>query len=156
MFPIQSISTSTVISGNTTYPLVSTTSPIYILGVRMQQSGTASETVVRCNNGVVGFNYGKDYPLDLQNFLCEGGVTITKTGNDSSFVSLTYLPYWATSTKTEVNFDHASILNGYTYGELWIGLLLLFIFLIQFFGGILNQVFGLKGRARNTRNPNIK
>lgn len=157
MFPHQAISTSTVISGNTSHVLLSTTSPVIVLGARMQQSGVASETIVQCGNGVVAYNYAKDYPLDLMNMYCTGGITVQKTGNDQSFVNVTYLPYWATNTPSLTSSltatPTAMIANGFTYGEIWIGTLLLLLLLGNFFGGIIAHTVGLKRRERNTRNP---
>jgi len=72
--------------------------------------------------------------------------------------SSTFFAFGSTTCTTvqDASSTGALYLNGFTYGEVWIGFLLLGMFLMQFFGGIINQVAGLKGRARNTRNPNIK
>jgi len=145
MFPINSISTSTEISGDVTYVLVSTSSPTTIYGVRLQQSLDNSTTKVECvqNGGkaIVAMNYAKDYPLDLLNLSCTGNISIVKTGNDTAFVSLTYGQTRVLSTNTPM------YINGFSYGEIMIGLFLLAIATGAFFGGILNRVVGVKQKA---------
>lgn len=166
MFPQYAISTSTSITGNTSYTLVSTTSPTYIFGVRMQQSGQASQTVVTCPTigggvGYPAFNFAKDYPLDLLRFPCYGNIVINKTGNDISFVSITYatqqqadalvtipvtvsLPVATTTGTSTVIYAE----NGFSYEGMIMILLLLVLVTGQFFGGILNRVIGVKVKQR--------
>lgn len=148
--PVYSISTSTIITGNTSYVLLATSSPVIVQGVRMQQSGTASETVVSCSNGIIGYNYAKDYPLDLLNMKCLGGITVHKTGNDTSFVSVTYLPYYASTTR-EITASTSPTTSpayymGFSYDGIMISFLLLLIFSMAFFGGIMRWTYGSKTR----------
>lgn len=53
----------------------------------------------------------------------------------------------------EIGTTTPQVLNGFTYGEIIMGLFLFMLVLMAFFGGIINQVAGVKARARNSRNP---
>jgi hypothetical protein len=166
MFPQNAISTSTSIQGNVSYTLVSTTTPTIVYGVRMQQSGTASETYVHCpilggGNGNIAYNYAKDYPQDLLAYKCYGNIVVTKTGNDTSFVSITYAPQnylpldvvcvtgcaGSVSTTTGTSTTIYSV-NGFSYEGILISFLLLVLVTGQFFGGILNRLIGVKSKMR--------
>ena len=161
MFPTYSFSTSsTVKTGATpiTYTLLSTTTDFHIIGVRMQQEKDLSETIIKClyngNNVTVAHNYAKDYPLDLLMFDCNGDVTVTKTGADEAFVTMTYLPDWAiptaTSTISSATTSTSTVpqyVNGFSYGDILIAFFLFILVTNQFFGGILNRLMGRKQKA---------
>ena len=73
--------------------IITTKTPTTILGIRMQQSGTQSETDILCGNVLIAKNYGtRDYPLDLIQFACNDILKVEKTGQgDKAFVSVTYV-----------------------------------------------------------------
>jgi len=64
----------------------------YIVGTHIQQSGNASDTLVQCGTTTVSRNYGKDTADVTENYHCVGAITGSKTGNDSSFVTVSYIP----------------------------------------------------------------
>jgi len=78
-------------------------------------------------------------------------------GNDFA-IAVSYVPGLKTSdeliasTTALTGSSTPQILNGFTYGELVMGLFLFALVLMAFFGGIINQVAGVKARARNSRN----
>jgi len=139
-----------------------TSAPFTVQNVVISSSGT-KDIALYCGSIESYHTYGsQDVYLETA-FYCPFPITVTT--NAPAFVGLagmngykvgTATPVFLTSAGTTTATTSQKFLNGFTYGELWIGLLLLFIFLMQFFGGIINQVAGLKGRARNTRNPNTK
>lgn len=69
------------------------TSTRTILGISIQQSGNASVSQLNCNGTVIAFNYGKDFPFNLINSVCNGPVQVSKTGNDSASFIITYVDY---------------------------------------------------------------
>jgi len=64
-----------------------------ILGVKMQQANTASGTKIYCGSTLIAENLNKDYNQDLMMKYCQDAITLKKTGQDTSFLSLTYVPY---------------------------------------------------------------
>jgi len=123
IFPKDAISTSTSIDGIGSAEIISTF-PSTVLGIKMQQSGTQSETVVKCNGGNIAYNYAKDYDLDLVHHICNTAVTVNKTGaGDSSFINITYVPYDITKTASIT----PNVYQGFTHGEI---VLTVFAFLV--------------------------
>ena len=94
MFPYDAISVYRELLGPTTYLAVPTTTISTVLNVRMQQSGTASETSVKCGTTTIALNYAKDFAEVNSHTLCKNkAIYFSKTGNDSSFLVMTYVPY---------------------------------------------------------------
>jgi len=91
-FPSDAQTLHSELVGPTTVTLVSGTSIKYVLGVSMQQSGTASQTSVSCGSSVIAINYGKDFAFNPMIYRCADAVIASKTGQDSSSVILTYVP----------------------------------------------------------------
>lgn len=102
-----------------------------VLGLYMAQSGTASDTFLNCGSAIIAKNYAKELAFVNLHYYCNGSLSIVKTGNDSSFISLTYVsrdmnlvPYTA-SESGSINdvFGIAWLLAGilvFTIGA-WIG-----------------------------------
>jgi len=114
--------------------------PATILSVHIQQSGLASETQLLCGPDVIAFNFAKDYGLDLIQYFCNQNLTISKTGQDKAFVSLTYIKRdisQATSTEPFV-------FNGYTNGEIINGVFLFLILMVLSFGLFLKMLYPKK------------
>ena len=63
----------------------------YIVGVVLQQSGIASSTQLLCGSSVVTKNYAKDIPNVVLNYHCTENIIVTKTGQDDSFVTMSYI-----------------------------------------------------------------
>jgi len=115
----------------------------------MQQSGVASETILSCGSTVIAHNYAKDYNFDTFNFRCYDNLVVEKTGQDNSFVTVTYLPSYVEELQYVQPLPAPSVINGFTHGEIIIGFFLLFICLATFFGGIINHVAGMKIRKKH-------
>lgn len=64
----------------------------YVVGYSIQQSGQASDTQLKCGTTVVFRNYAKDNPYQQVSLKCKDDFTGVKTGNDSSFITVTYIP----------------------------------------------------------------
>jgi hypothetical protein len=64
----------------------------YILGIAVQQSGQASDTLIKCGSTVVLRNYGKENNFQQLSYKCSDAITLDKTGNDSAFITITYVP----------------------------------------------------------------
>lgn len=158
MFPYYAFSTSTEIKSTATpvdYVLLSTSTPYHVVGVRMQQEKDLSETILTCKlegkDVKIAHNYAKDYPLDLIMFDCDGNATIHKTGADTAFVTMTYIPDWAipveTVASTTVATNTPAYINGFSYGEILVAFFLLILVTNAFFGGILNRLIGVKQKT---------
>ena len=81
-------------------------------------------------------------------------------GQTGDSLSITYIEGSTTPDQilynthmAEIGTTTPQVINGFTYGEIITGLFLFMLVLMAFFGGIINQVAGVKGRARNSRNP---
>jgi len=86
----------------------------------------------------------------------QSGNVVNVIGSNSNFQfasSTCVTIYEESATSSASSSPSVTIVNGFTYGEIWIGTLLLLLLLGQFFGGIITHTVGLKRRERNTRNP---
>lgn len=121
IYPYNAKTIETTIAGNTEQILVLGTNPKIILGVYVQQSGTASETLLLCGTQVFAKNYSKDFSLNLTYRECNDVIKAEKTGQDEAFISLTYyegyLPIALVEhpTSTLGNFK---IDKTFTYGDI--------------------------------------
>ncbi len=146
MFPKDAVTfTQELVDIDNVIVLVATPSnPVTVLGVRMQQSGVQSETILECDNVMLAHNFGlRDYSLDLISFLCEGTLRFDKTGvSDTAFVSTTYVPRNIASS-TEESFTQGYI-QGFTYGDIIISVLAMLIFSIVIYDFLYRWVRGNK------------
>jgi len=135
-------------------------SPVTILGLSISvRSGSGSSTEqIRCDKGSQYYFFNNQTVSDLAKN-CDVVAYYGQTGD--SF-SITYIEGSTTPEQilynthlAEVGTTTPQVLNGFTYGEVITGFFLFVILLMMFFGGIVNQVAGVKGRARNSRNPKI-
>jgi hypothetical protein len=91
MFPADTITKSHELNGPSSFTFETGTNVKYILQMAIQQSGQASDTVLYCGTTMVARNYAKDTPNILMNRRCENTISTTKTGNDSSVVTVSYV-----------------------------------------------------------------
>ena len=77
-----------------------------ILSIKMQQANTASGTKIYCGSNLIAENLEKDYNQDLMSKYCPDAVFLEKTGQDTSFVSLTYVPYNLANTPDVGSFNN--------------------------------------------------
>lgn len=139
VFPDNAITIPITVSGSATTTVVNTTTPKTILGVQMQQSNQASQTVVRCGTTGIVYNYATSTSQMLLSYLCNGTINILKTGNDDAHVVITYVNYDLAG-----GYAGSVIMNSnFTSGELMIStllFLLLMLFLIYFLRSAINSV----------------
>ena len=90
VFPYNSKTITGLISGNNSADIVSTTDPKIVLGVGIQQSGVASESLIYCGNDLLAKNYAKDFSQHLIYHECNDVIRIEKTGQDEAFFSVVY------------------------------------------------------------------
>lgn len=125
MFPYNAQTVYHELVGPSTWLAVPTTTISTVLNIRMQQSGTASETSVRCGTTTVALNYAKDFAEVNGHILCENkALYFSKTGNDRSFLVMTYVPYnVASSTARGMSYGDsmftASVIIGLLSLMLW-------------------------------------
>jgi hypothetical protein len=62
-----------------------------LLGMHIQQSGQASDTLLQCNGTTFFRNYGKDTAYFETVFPCTGTIALVKTGNDSAYIGINYV-----------------------------------------------------------------
>ena len=132
MFPFETQTIFSTLSGNTTTTFLVVTEPIYILKTRGQQSRNVSETKIFCGSEKIFNNYEKDYTIDLLNYKCSEDITIAKTGQDEAFVSLSYIK--VASSTIDRNFSQGELINTF-FSFLIFGVLFIML-LFQKFGGI--------------------
>lgn len=63
-----------------------------IIGYSIQQSGQASDTLLKCGSDTIARNYARDAAFNQLSYHCSGSISVTKTGNDNIFISITYVP----------------------------------------------------------------
>jgi hypothetical protein len=78
--------------GSGTYTFLPAGSVRYIVGLAVQQSGVASDTLIKCGNNTILRNYGKENNFQQVSIKCNDAISLDKTGNDSAFVTVTYIP----------------------------------------------------------------
>lgn len=145
IFPINSVTYNSVQSGNSTDTIANgyPSDPVTVWGISMQQSKVSSETIIYCGTVPIAKNYAQNYDQRLMRYKCENALTVVKTGNDESFLQMTYStgsPIWASSTIQGLYTTG----NGFTYGEIVISLLLFLLVLGMIFGGVWNRLLGVK------------
>ena len=131
MFPKDAITFTTTLEGiDDAIVVTAQSTPITVLSVRMQQSGSQSETDLSCGMQVIAQNFGeRDYGLDLMSFLCNAELKFNKTGQgDDAFVSTTYVPRNIASS-TEESFTQGYV-QGFTFDGIVISVLAMLIFSI--------------------------
>jgi len=105
-----------------------------LLGVAMQQSANNSVTTLRCGSDSVAQNYAKDLAFIPLNKECTDSLSLTKTGNDTSFIVVTYVPYLRSEQPQPYNpvQNPATTTDVTVYGSISGGeiLIVLFIFLL--------------------------
>jgi len=124
--------------GPTTVEVTDSGGPHTILGVAMQQSNVSSDTVVRCGTDVVAKNYATNFSNVEMNYQCDDDIIISKTGNDSASVILSYVPRFTGDYATSTQFGYSPTNNISTtsdvqvYGSISAGEAIIAIFLLIF------------------------
>ena len=149
MFPKDAITQTTELQGAGDFVFDNTTDPKTILGISIQQSGTASDSFVLCGADTIAKNFSKELANVVLNYECNDILKVEKTGNDDAFFIITYVPY-----KTIAGTTSPTFINGFSYDGILIGLLLFLMFFLMFFGGLWNKIIGIKTK-RDTANEII-
>jgi hypothetical protein len=141
MLPPDAITFVQELVGAKTVDIITASSinPVTVLSIKIQQSGSQSETIIYCGTDQIARNYARDYNLDLLNYVCTDVLKVVKTGTgDSAFVSLSYVPYNRVETVSTIGTAPPfSLLHSYTFGELTISLILIPLFAIALYRTIL-------------------
>jgi len=137
MYPNDAITFVTEISGVTTN-IFTDNGDFTVLAVAMQQANNSSATQVKCGDNIVAKNYATNFANVTMNYQCPDNILqISKTGNDSSTVIVTYVPYLTSSYSTTTQFgynptsDIASSSDIQVYGAISAGELILSMFLLM-------------------------
>jgi len=110
MFPNDAITFVTEISGATTN-IFANDGDYTVLSVAMQQANNSSATQVKCGNNLIAKNYATNFSAVAMNYQCNSEILqVVKTGNDSSTVIVTYIPYLTGnySTTTQYGYNPSS------------------------------------------------
>lgn len=103
--------------GPGTYQFLATGTIRYVLGVGVQQSGTASDTLVKCGNNLISRNYGKDANFQQMSYRCTEAITLDKTGNDSAFITITYIERdLSLTTPLSISSSVSATINNQQFG----------------------------------------
>jgi|WetSurSiteA1Bulk_404760.scaffolds.fasta_scaffold24165_1 hypothetical protein len=90
----------------------------WIVGVSIQQSGTASTSEIQCGTTTFVKNFGKDFPFNQLSYYCPSAINITKTGQDSATYILSYVPeqlYQTSTPSFEIATNSATALGNSIY-----------------------------------------
>lgn len=135
-----------------------------VQNVFITRQGTAGDTIISCGSTEAFHSWNVSGQINFDTiFYCP--VPITVTTPNQAWIGLTGMPGYhmgtatpvflvststapTTATTSATSTPVASILNGFTYGEVMQGFFLFAIFVILFFGGILNRLVGVKQKAR--------
>jgi len=128
--------------------------PVTLLGIYPGQTAGGQ---IACQNGAQDYWFSGMQPMTDLAKKCD---IVSVYGQTGDSFSITYIEGSTSPDQilynthaAEVGTTTAQVLNGFTYGEIITGLFLFVVVLMMFFGGIVNQVAGVKARARNSRNP---
>jgi len=142
MFQNDAITYVREISGVTT-DIFTDSGDYTVLNVAMQQANNSSATQVLCGTDLIAKNYATNFGSVQMNYQCADDILkISKTGNDSSTVIVTYVPYltgdYSTTTQFGYNPDgdiststDVQIFGSISAGELIISSILLMMVLFK-------------------------
>lgn len=145
MFPTDTITLYKEINGVGAFNLASSTRTI--LGVSIQQSGVASNSWIECSGQIIALNYSKDLAFNPINYLCNGALTMAKTGNDKASFIVTYVPRdTASTTNISTTLENIELKVGGLVGYRdWLFSTQVDLFLLSFIAiGILFSFFNRK------------
>jgi len=141
------------------HTLVSGTDEKTILGVAMQQSKDLSDTLVYCGNDVIAKNYAKDFPQVIMNYQCNDTISISKNGNYSSSIILTYVPYFTSDYSTTTQYGYnppvgiasssdIQVFGAFSAGEIMIAFLLVLQIFLMLLSALISSFGAIKTKKR--------
>lgn len=142
MFQNDAVTYVTEISGVTT-DIFTDSGDYTVLSVAMQQANNSSATQVKCGSDLIAKNYATNFSAVQMNYQCADDILqISKTGNDSSTVIVTYVPYLTSDYSTTTQFGYnpdgniassseVQIFGAISAGELMICSILLMLVLFK-------------------------
>jgi len=158
MFPSDSITYTFELNGPMTVNFSNNNGPNTILSVAMQQSNVSSDTIVECDNDLVAKNYATNFSSVVMNKKCDNDIFVSKTGNDSATVIITYIPYhqndfyfgstsqqnvYNPNTEISTSSD-ITIYGSFSAGEILIAFLLLCMIVLSLIKGIAGALSHIK------------
>ena len=111
IYPSDSITVHKELIGPSSVTLL-TASSRTIVGVSIQQSGTASQSQLLCGTDVVAINYGKDFGYNDMNYRCSNDIIVSKTGQDNSSFLVTYVNYDVSLISTTTPIGSGNVIFG--------------------------------------------
>jgi len=106
MFQNDAVTFVTEISGATTN-IFTDQGDYTVLMVSMQQANNSSATTIKCGNDLIAKNYATNFSAVPMNYQCTDDILqVQKTGNDSSTVIVTYVPYLTNNYSTTTQFGY--------------------------------------------------
>jgi len=134
IYPAGTLYLGELIAGEVTQTILTADSanPITVLSVSAVESDILGLTSLDC--GAVPFirNATALYPLFHPFAVCTDDLVVTKTGLDSAFLTLTYLPFNINESTGSIVLTPTptTLLHSYTFGELTIALILIPLVLV--------------------------
>ena len=118
MFPYNATSTFGEIVGATTVQVLATSTYRTILHVDFQEDGVSGNTTLRCGPVKIFRSYSiNSGELDAVTLCQNNALYITKTGADTSFYVITYVPYNLASSTLPSSGTSTSLTFPFTYGD---------------------------------------
>jgi len=155
MFQNDAVTYVTEISGVTT-DIFTDSGNYTVLSVAMQQENNSSATQVKCGSDLIAKNYATNFSAVQMNYQCADDILqISKTGNDSSTVIVTYVPYLTSDYSTTTQFGYnpdgnisttsdVQVFGSISAGELIIASILLMGILFSAMASIARGLSGIK------------
>jgi len=148
--------------------IATSTGNITILHAHMDKTAQASQ-LIQCSDGVtfkavmqaitaspqddfLAYVIPSGYSCYLKTFdntLTNASILWVNRDIKASSSEQVFVTNFPTATTTASTTPTASILNGFTYGEMFNGFLLFMIFCMIFFGGIVKHTAGIKLKVRH-------
>lgn len=154
MLPLNAQTYSTEIVGTTTIQILhnigSHTDHKFERVISVSVSNTDTEIEVTCGSENIAFFDDNETAQMFLNIDCIDSVEVENVGmGGSAFVSVNMLhdePIFTigTSSSSTSPYTSLSTINGFSYGEIMITLILFLMLTIMFFGGLWNRVIGIK------------
>jgi hypothetical protein len=140
MFPQNTINYFKELTGVSSETITSNTSTI--LSININQSGIASESIVKCGSVDIAKSYAKEYQDDNLFYICPNTLSIEKTNaGDKSFFSITYVPQ---DLSTGISPVLPETLGGFFIGDTIIIFLLSVLISLVVLRGFIDTIFGIK------------
>jgi len=127
MYPDDALTLQKEIVGVGNYTFLSS-GTYTILGIDIHHStanNPTSDSTISCGSTVIAHTFGGSDFANSLSYICNSTVTLAKTGNDTVFASVTYVPRDISATLSPDTLDlHSGFSDSFTLVFLYLGILI--------------------------------